>query len=54
MKYPSIRIEGGILSPDILEKIESLPGQAPTDFGLPSSVPVKEEIARSWADALDY
>jgi hypothetical protein len=45
MNYPSIRIEGAILSPDILDRIEDLPGQKPTDFGLNSSVKVKDEIA---------
>ena len=54
MIYPSIRIEGAILSPDILEKLEDIPGQRPVDFGLDPSVKVKEEIARAWADAQDY
>jgi hypothetical protein len=51
--YPSIRIEGAILSPDILDRLEELPGQKPADFGLDSSR-VKDEIARAWADAQDY
>src|SRR5262249_42312002 len=46
--------EGAILSPDILDHIEELPGQKPADFGLESSVKVKDEIARAWADAQDY
>ena len=54
MNYPSIRIEGAILSPDILGQIEELPGQRPTDFGLDASTKVKDEIARAWADAQDY
>ena len=54
MNYPSIRIEGAILSPDILERIEEAPGQRPADFGLESTVKVKDEIARAWADAQDY
>jgi len=54
MSYPSIRIEGAILSPDILEKLEEIPGQRPVDFGLEPSVKVKDEIARAWADAQDY
>src|SRR5450631_3520442 len=54
MNYPSIRIEGTILSHDILERIEDLPGQKPTDFGLDSSLKVKDEIVRAWADAQDY
>ena len=54
MNYPSIRIEGAILSPDILGQIEELPGQRSTDFGLDASTKVKDEIARAWADAQDY
>jgi len=54
MNYPGIRIEGAILSPDIFGQIEDLYGQRPVDFGLDSRSKVKDEIARSWADALDY
>ena len=54
MTYPSIRVEGAILSPDILEQIEDLPGQKASDFGLEPSSRVKDEIARCWADAQDY
>lgn len=54
MIYPSIRIEGSILSPDILEKLEEANGQRPADFGLETSDKVKDEIARAWADAQDY
>ena len=55
MNYPSIRIEGAIFSPDILERIEDSPGQRPADFGFDATVvKVKDEIARAWADAQDY
>jgi hypothetical protein len=56
MNYPSIRIEGSILSPDLFDRLErdDLPGQKPSDFGLDSGTKVKEEIARAWADAQDY
>ena len=54
MNYPSIRIEGAIFSPDILDRLEDAPGQRPIDFGLDTSAKVKEEIARAWADAQDY
>jgi hypothetical protein len=54
MNFPSIRIEGAILSPDILDRIEDLPGQKPADFDLDSSIKVKDEIVRAWADAQDY
>jgi len=55
MKYTTIRIEGAILSADILAKIEQgeMPGQAANDFGFGSNVKVKDEIARAWADAQD-
>ena len=54
MNYPSIRVEGAILSPDILGQIEGLPSQQPSDFALDAGTKVKDEIARSWADAQDY
>ena len=54
MNYPSIRIEGAILSPDILDQIEELPGQQPSDFALDAGIKVKDEIARAWADSQDY
>jgi hypothetical protein len=54
MNYPSIRIEGAILSPDILERLDDAPGQRPADFGLDGGGKVKDEIARAWADAQDY
>ena len=54
MTFPSIRIEGAILSPDILDRIEDAPGQKAADFGLDPSAKVKDEIARAWADAQDY
>ena len=54
MNYPSIRIEGAILSPDILGEVEELPGQRPSEFELDAGTNVKDEIARAWADAQDY
>jgi len=54
MNYPSIRIEGAILSADILEKLDDAVGQRPADFGFESTVKVKDEIARAWADAQEY
>jgi methylase of polypeptide subunit release factors len=55
MNYPSIRIEGAILSPDILDGLyDDTFGQRPADFGLDSGTKVKDEIARAWADAQDY
>ncbi len=54
MNFPSIRIEGAILSPDILDRLEDIHGQRPVDFGFDSSTKVKDEIVRAWADAQDY
>ncbi len=54
MNYPSIRIEGAILSPDILGHIDEAIGQRPADFGFDTGAKVKDEIARAWADAQDY
>lgn len=55
MRYPSIRIEGSILSSDILDAIErdEKGFQKPRDFGLDVSARVKDEIASTWADARD-
>jgi len=55
MTFPSIRIEGAILSPDILDRLDdNAAGQRPTDFDLPSGASLKDEITRVWADAQDY
>jgi len=54
MIHPSIRIEGAILSPDLLDRIEDAVGQKPADFGLDTNTKVKDEILRAWADAQDY
>jgi hypothetical protein len=55
MKYTTIRIEGAILSADILDKIEQgdIGGQLTKDFGFDTKIKVKDEIARAWADAQD-
>lgn len=55
MKYPTIRIEGSILSADILDKIQQgeLLGQKPKDFWMEGSGKVKDEIVKAWADAQD-
>jgi type I restriction-modification system DNA methylase subunit len=55
MKYTTIRIEGAILSADILDKIEQgdIGGQLARDFSFDTKIKVKDEIARAWADAQD-
>ena len=49
MKYTTIRIEGAILSADILDKIEQgdIGGQLARDCGFASKIKVKDEIARN-------
>ena len=54
MNYPSIRVEGAILSSDLLDRLDDAKGQGPADFGLDPASKVKDEIARAWADAQDY
>ncbi|MCP4687255.1 MAG: restriction endonuclease, partial [Desulfobacterales bacterium] len=55
MKHTTIRMEGAILSSDILDRIEQgeMRGQLAKDFGLGKRIRVKDEIARAWADAQD-
>ncbi|MEW8025275.1 MAG: type IIL restriction-modification enzyme MmeI [Candidatus Thiodiazotropha sp.] len=56
MIFPSIRIEGAILSGDILDAIErgEKSFQTAKDFGLDPTAKVKEEIADAWAAARAY
>ncbi len=56
MLHPSIRLEGSILSADILDAIErgERSHQLPKDFGLDPSTKVKDEIADAWAAARAY
>jgi hypothetical protein len=56
MLHPSIRLEGSILSADILDAIErgECAHQLPKDFGLDPSTKVKDEIADAWAAARAY
>lgn len=56
MIFPSIRIEGAILSGDILDAIErgEKSFQASKDFGLDPTAKVKDEIADAWAAARAY
>lgn len=52
--HPSIRIEGSILTGDIIETIASgdrQDGQRSQDFGFPTNTAVKDEIADAWASA---
>jgi len=51
MTFPSIRIEGSILSGELLAKLDSpdTRGQRPADFGFDSQGKLKDEIVRAWA-----
>lgn len=53
MTFPSIRLEGAILTADLLDAIarEDKHSQKPADFGLDPSTKVKDEIASTWASA---
>ena len=53
MNFPSLRLEGSILSADLLDAIarEDKHSQKPADFGLAGSAKVKDEIATTWAAA---
>jgi hypothetical protein len=51
--FPSIRIEGGLLGPDVLDQLiaAELPGQKAGDFGLEAKRNLNDEIAAVFADA---
>lgn len=51
--FPSIRIEGGLLGPDVLDELlaGNLPGQRAADFGLDAKRNLTDEIAAAFADA---
>ncbi len=52
-RSPAIRLEGGLLGPDILEQLRNgdLPGQKPADFGLPDRAFLLDEIAATFEEA---
>ena len=51
--FPSIRIEGGLLGPELLDQIVSgdVQGQKPEHFGLEARRNLTDEIAGTFADA---
>ena len=53
MTFPSIRVEGAILSGELLGKLDAgdFSGQRPADFGFDSSGRLKDEIVRAWTHA---
>ena len=51
MTFPTIRLEGSILSVDLLDAVarDDKHSQKPADFGLAPSTKVKDDIASAWA-----
>jgi hypothetical protein len=51
--FPSIRIEGGLLGPELLDQViaADVPGQKPADFGLEPRRNLTDEIAAVFADS---
>ncbi|MGA7497895.1 MAG: hypothetical protein WBX00_14315, partial [Isosphaeraceae bacterium] len=51
--YQSVRIEGGLLGPDLLDQLFAgeLPGQRAADFGLAAKRNLTDEIASAFTDA---
>ena len=54
MSLLTIRIEGGLLSPDFLESIHDQPGQKPADFGLDVRRTLVDEATAVWSDVRAY
>ncbi len=54
MRFPCLRVEGGLLAPDLLDRIYegTAPGQKPRDFG--QSGRLETEIAAVWQEALEH
>ena len=55
MSYATITVEGGLLPPDLLDRIatddNSMSGQKPADFGLSAGRRLPDEIQRTFSDA---
>ncbi len=53
MSFPSIRIEGSILSGELLARLDAsdFPGQRHGDFGFDSASRLKDELIRAWTHA---
>lgn len=56
MTFPSISIQGNIVSGEILDKItsEDIKHQTPESFGLTKNIKVRDEIGLAWASARGY
>lgn len=54
MKALTVRLEGGVLGPDVLERLPELPGQAPRDFNLDGRRSVLDLANALWSDVRAY
>lgn len=56
MTFPSISIQGNIVSGEILDKItsEDIKHQNPESFGLTKNIKVRDEVGLAWASARGY
>ncbi|RMG58243.1 MAG: hypothetical protein D6713_08150, partial [Deltaproteobacteria bacterium] len=54
MKYSCVKIEGGLLSPDFLERITEVNGQSPESFGFDRKRSFVGELSSRWADVRSY
>ncbi|MGQ9825676.1 MAG: hypothetical protein ACUVSK_11945, partial [Desulfotomaculales bacterium] len=54
MRFPCLKVEGGLLAPDLLDRVYegTAPGQKPADFGL--SGRLESEITAAWQEALEH
>ncbi|HHJ12037.1 MAG TPA: SAM-dependent DNA methyltransferase, partial [Chromatiales bacterium] len=50
LDYESLRLEGGLLSPTLLDKVRhmTLPHQQPGDYGIEKGLTIRDELARYW------
>lgn len=51
LAFTAVTTVGGLLPADMLLRIaeaRNLPGTKPADYGLPASVPVRDEAERAW------
>lgn len=55
-RFQSLRIEGGLFSPDIIDRLAEgdMPGQKPADFGLPARSNFIDEVSKAWGAAYRY
>lgn len=55
-RFSCLRLEGGLISADLIDKIASgeADGQKPQDFGISANRAIIDEIAASWNDVCSY